>query len=253
VIERFVDIPTKAGAMETFIVHPGEHGPFPAIMLYMDIWGVREELYDIARRVACVGYTVLVPDLYYRQGKVRRSFFDAAGRTISFEALDHQLKRLALEPLMKLKDEMVLEDTASLIDFVARDTAAKPGPMGCFGYCLGGQLVLRIAGTFPDRFKATASLHGSNVVTDKPDSPHVVAAKAQGEIYSGFAAHDRFSPPHVIATMVETLSKPGLAYSHNVHKAAHHGYALPDRDVYDKQATLIDWEHIFAMFRRQLG
>ena len=54
-IEDLVAIPTPAGTMETFIAHPGEGGPFPAVILYMDVWGVREELYDIARGVAAVG------------------------------------------------------------------------------------------------------------------------------------------------------------------------------------------------------
>ena len=93
---------------------------------------------------------------------------------------------------------------------------------------------------------------GSDIVTDKPDSPHRDAANANGEIYIGFVELDWFSPPPVIATMVETLSKPGLTYRHMVHQGVRHGYALPDRDVYNKQAAFIDWSHIFAMFRRQL-
>jgi carboxymethylenebutenolidase len=126
--------------------------------------------------------------------------------------------------------------------------------MGCFGYCLGGRLVLRVAGTFTDRIRAAASLHGSDIVSDKPDSPHLVAAKAKGEIYSGFGERDWFSPPPAIATMVETLSNvPGLTYRHTVHPGTPHGYALPDRDVYNKQAAFTDWENVFAMFRRQLG
>jgi carboxymethylenebutenolidase len=84
-IERMAEIPTKAARMETFIAHPGDSDPHPAVILYMDIWGVREELYDIARNVASVGYYAMVPDLYYRQGKIRdRNLFDAKGRTVSF-------------------------------------------------------------------------------------------------------------------------------------------------------------------------
>jgi len=69
--ERTVAIPTQAGQMETFITHPNEGGPFPAVVIYMDFWGVREELFDIARRVGTVGYCCMLPDLYYRQGRVR--------------------------------------------------------------------------------------------------------------------------------------------------------------------------------------
>ncbi len=146
-----------------------------------------------------------------------------------------------------------MQDTASLIDFVRQYDAARKGPMGCFGYCLGGRLVLRAAGNFPADFKASASFHGSDVVTDAPDSPHLVAAKAQGEVYSGFGELDWFSPPPVIATIVETFRNRAFTYRHTVHQGVRHGYALPDRDVYTKQAALTDWENIYAMFRRQLS
>ena len=251
-IERRVEIPTKAGRMETFITHPGANAPFPAIVLYMDIWGVREELFDIARRVAAMGYYVLVPDLYYRQGKVRQSFHDAEGRMLSFAALSEEQKRQVLAPLRQLKDTMVLEDTASLIDFIAQDKAVKPGPMGCFGYCLGGRLILRVAGAFPERFKAAAGMHGTELVTDQPDSPHLAARSAQGELYMGFGELDPFSPPPVIAAIAESLSGRPLRYRYSVHKGIHHGYGLPDRDVYDRHAAFTDWENILAMFQRQL-
>jgi carboxymethylenebutenolidase len=125
--------------------------------------------------------------------------------------------------------------------------------MGCYGYCLGGRLILRVAGAFPDRIKASAGMHGTNIVTDGPDSPHLAALTAQGEIYMGFGELDSFSPPAVIETMRQTLSNRGFGYRYTVHKNIHHGYGLPDRDVYDKASTNRDWENIFAMFRRQLG
>ena len=97
-IERMVDIPAAAGgAMDTFIVHPEEGGPFPAVFIYMDIWGLREELFDIARRVATVGYYCMVPNLYYRQGRIRHEFRDERGRMISLaterEHTKHRLGR----------------------------------------------------------------------------------------------------------------------------------------------------------------
>src|SRR3954470_12033690 len=85
--DRLLDIATPSGAMETFISPPSEGGPFPPVILYMDMWGVREELYDMARRISTVGYYVMVPDLYCRFGKYRNSFKDANGRMMSFTAL----------------------------------------------------------------------------------------------------------------------------------------------------------------------
>jgi carboxymethylenebutenolidase len=81
--DRTVAIPTRAGQMETFITHPKEGGPFPAVVIYMDFWGVREELFDIARRVGTVGYYCVVPDLYYRQGRVRHEWRNEKNQMIS--------------------------------------------------------------------------------------------------------------------------------------------------------------------------
>ncbi len=94
--------------METFVVHPGDGGPFPAVVLYMDVWGIREELRDIARRIATVGYYCVLPDLYYRQGKVRTEFRDANNRMISMDRLTEPQRQIALTPLGKLTDDMVI-------------------------------------------------------------------------------------------------------------------------------------------------
>ena len=67
-IEHEIDLPTRAGAMPTFIAHPERGGPHPAVLLLMDAPGVRDELRDMARRLATVGYVVLLPNLYYRAG-----------------------------------------------------------------------------------------------------------------------------------------------------------------------------------------
>ena len=252
-IERTMDIATSSGAMETFIVHPEQYGPFNAVVLYMDVWGIREELRDIARRVATVGYYVLLPDFYHRQGKVRTEFRNAKGDMVSMDLLTDEQRAIALAPLNKLTDAMVIEDTQAVLDFTARNEPVNQGAMGAMGaigYCMGGRHVFRVMGAFPERFKACASLHGSATVTSGADSPHLDAARAGGELYCGHAERDRHSQPAILKILNETAWKPKYHYS--LHKSAHHGYALPDRDVHDKQAANRDWAMIFAMFRRQL-
>ena len=250
--EKIINLETPGGPMETFIVHPEGAGPFPAVVVYMDIWGMREELFDLARRIAVVGYYCLVPDLYHRQGRVRNAFRDAHGRMISVAMLDEIQKETVRAPLRFLTDDMVLEDTEALLGFLDRQPEVRSGSMGCVGYCMGGRFVFRAAGRYPNRFKASASLHGSDLVTEQADSPHLTARAAQGELYCGFAERDRFATPPVMAAVKAALSDIPLRYHAELHRGADHGYALPDRDVHDKKAFNRDWEIIFAMLHRQV-
>jgi carboxymethylenebutenolidase len=245
--ERTVPVARPDGAMETFVVQPEGPGPWPAVIVYMDIWGIREELRDIARGLAVVGYQVLLPDLYYRQGKVANRFGDHEGRMLSFERLDEQTQKKVLAPMLQLTTAKVAEDTAALIETMDHD-----GAIGCVGYCLGGRLALCMAGLFPERIRASASLHGTNLVTDAPDSPHRLAKAARGEILCGHGEKDKFSTPAIVRTLEESFRGCDFRYHSEVHEGADHGYALPDRDVYDKHAVLRDWEIIHGMFRRQL-
>lgn len=248
--ERIAQIPTPDGAMGTFIAHPDEGGPFPAVVLFMDIWGVREELHDIARNVATVGYCCLVPDSYYRQGSVRFAVRDESNRMMSLHLLDQEVQQSIFAARRKLSIAMVMSDMAALLDYVDDDPAVRPGPVGSFGYCLGGLHALAAAGHFPDRFQANASMHGTYLISDATDSPHLLVDEFRGELYCGFGERDPYSPADLIEELGRLLDRAEVRHRIVVHPGAEHGYALPDRDIHDKQATARDWEHIFSMFRR---
>lgn len=248
--ERIVDIPTPDGRMGTFITQPDEGGPFPAVVVFMDIWGVREELFDIARRIATVGYSCLVPDSYYRQGTIRNEARDESGRMISMHLLDQDRQNEIFVPRKKLSGAMVMADMGALLAYLDDDPDVRPGPVGSIGYCMGGWHVLAAAGHFPDRFKASASLHGTELISDKPDSPHLLTDKFRGEMYCGFGALDPYSPPKMVEELDGLLRSSPVTHRIVVHPGAEHGYALPDRDIHDKQASTRDWEHIFAMYQR---
>jgi carboxymethylenebutenolidase len=250
--QQFADIATPSGTMQTFAVHPEQNGPFPAVILYMDIWGVREELFDIARWLATVGYYCLVPDLFYRQGTIRHENRDAQGKMVSLSRLDEAARAKVLAPAKKHTDAEAMEDTQAILQFLAGDTAARTGAKGCFGYCLGGRLSLLAAARFAGEIKAAASMHGTALVTGGADSPHRLAEKIKGEFYCGFGANDHYSPPATIEQVAAAMKSAKVKYSYTVHAATDHGYALPDRDIYNKAATMRDWEQIMAMFHRQL-
>ena len=116
--EQMIDVVTPDGKMETFVTHPEDGGPFATVVVYMDIWGVREELFEIARRIATVGYYCLVPNFYYRQGKITNSFRDDDNRMISLHKLDQKTQNEVQAPRRKLSDAMVIRDTGALIEFL---------------------------------------------------------------------------------------------------------------------------------------
>jgi len=252
--DAILEVPTPDGPMDIFVAYPEQDGPFPPIILYMDFWGMREELYDLARMVASVGYYCVVPDLYHRKGKrLAREWRNEKGEMISYIKLDEATQKIAVEPQQGWTDEQAMRDTAALFAFFdSRPDMVQAGGVGCFGYCMGGRLALRAAALFPQRIKAAASMHGTNLASDEPTSPHLGASKITGELYFGFAEHDPWASIPMIKRLEEELKKNKVKFAHAIHKGALHGYALPQRDIFHKQGYFRDWEMIFAMFNRQI-
>ena len=251
--EQIIDIQTATGKMETFITHPEDKGRYPAVILYMDVWGVREVLYDLARRIGTVGYCALVPDFYYRQGRIRTDFRDEDGRAISLSKLDKATQEKVLAPQKLLTDTMVIEDTGAILQFIDGQESVKPGPVGTIGYCMGGRHVLEVGAHYPQRIRAMASLHGTSIISDREESPHRIVDKLQGEVYCGFAETDPYAPLSMVDEWNTQIKRCPVKYRCEIHPGAHHGYALPDRDLHDKRASERDWELVFDMFRRQLS
>jgi carboxymethylenebutenolidase len=245
-IEKQIDLPTKAGAMDTFICHPERRGPWPAIIFYMDAPGIREELRDMARRLATVGYYVLLPNLYYRAGR---------GTTLDTSALSEGSpeRQRMWDLLRSLTNELVAEDTAAMLTFVDRQSEARKGTLGCVGYCMSGPFVFTAAGRFPERFAATASIYGAGLMTDRPDSPHLLAPKITGEIYFACAEIDKYAPLPLIAELKQLLAQADVKAEVEIFPGTEHGFAFPQRYCYHKAAAETHWERLFDLFRRRLG
>lgn len=250
--ERIIGIETPSGRMETFVTHPEQGGPFPGVVIYMDVWGVREELFEIARRVGTQGYYCAVPDFYYRDGKVRHEFRDAQNRMISLDALDEDRRQRVIASGRRLSNQMVIDDTGAILEFVHRGEPVRRGGMGAIGYCMGGRHALCAAGHYSNTIIASASLHGTLLVSAAADSPHLLVGRFRGEVYCGFAETDPYAPLSMVRELEGLLRPCSVAYRYEVHPGTRHGYALPDRDIFDPRAAARDWEQITAMFRRQI-
>ncbi len=241
------EVKTDDGVMDVFVCHPEQDGPHPAIILYMDAPGIREELRDMARRIATVGYTVLLPNMYYRTGREGHYGYDV---TLIRDDEGHRAKMF--EVMSTLTNARVVDDTKGMLDFIDQCDAAAPGAIGCVGYCMSGQFVMSAAAAFPDRFDAIASYHGVKIITDQADSPHLVAHKIKGEVYLGFASDDPFVPEEELAAMPGAMQAAGIKHTIEVYPETEHGYVFPQRPAYKKVAAERHWETMLALFGRRL-
>lgn len=244
-IEREIDIPSADGAMNSFVVHPDEGGPFPVLLFYMDAPGWREELRDMARRLAAVGYYVVLPNLYYR-------------RTRDFWLRERTEANLAVmfEHMHSLDRRSNTIDTRAMLDFVAADVAAgapaDPRRVGAVGYCMSGPFVVWAAADFADRIACFASIHGANMATASPDSPHLAATSLRAESYHACAEIDKWASPEDIEKLRAGLQASGAPFRIEWYPKLEHGFVFPQRAVYDKPGSERHWVRLFDLFERRL-
>ena len=241
-IEHHIDIPTADGAMNTFVVHPEEGGPYPVVLFYMDAPGKREELHDMARRLASVGYYVVLPNLYYRLSRdyQLRERTDA-GYAEMFMHM-HALDRGTVE-----------RDTAALLAHVDADVEADASRIGAVGYCMSGPFVIWAASARPDRLRCIASIYGANLVTEAADSPHRLLGGLRCESYFACAEIDRWASPEQVAQVQAALATGSAPYRLEWYPGAHHGFAFPLRaGIYDRPSAERHWERLHRLFGRHL-
>ena len=242
-IEHHITLPTADGAMQTFVVHPEEGGPHPVVLFYMDAPGKREELHTMARRLAAVGYFVVLPNLYYR----RREEFMLKERT---EAAMAEMFGL-MGSLSRATTEC---DTRALLAYVDSNSAADAKRLGAVGYCMSGPFVMWAAAAFPERLACIASIYGANMVTEAPDSPHLMPPKVQCESYFACAEIDKWAPPPHVEKLKAALLAAGHPHRLEVYPGVEHGFAFPLRaGIYNQAAAERHWERLFSLFKRRLG
>ena len=245
-IEEVLDIKMTDGEMETFVCRPDRGGPFPAIFMLMDAPGIREELYQMTRRLASVGYYVMLPNLYYRAGKDTKYGPDVLEKDSAENTRMRAVRtKMTIPPVM--------QDFADMLAYADTQDEAKPGPVGTHGYCLSGPFSLAAAARFPDRVAAAASFYGTWLVSDAEESPHLNLSKAKGELYISCAEHDELAPPKMVTEMKSLFDASGAKGELEIHPGVHHGFAFPERWCYDLPAAERHWERLIALYRRNLG
>lgn len=242
-IDQQIEIPTKDGQTTTFISHPERGGPFPVILFYMDAPAIREELRDMARRLATSGYYVMLPNLYYRSGVMELGPLPADPES------PERKRMFAL--MASINIPLVMEDTKALLAFAATQAAADTTRIGTVGYCMSGRYAINAATHFPDQVKAAASIYGTHLATDQPDSPHLAASKTTAELYFACAETDIYAPQEIIDKVTEAMR--GAHAEVEIYPGTHHGFAFPKRPVYHRDAAERHWERLLALYRRNLS
>lgn len=241
VLERWGDIATPEGRMNTFTACPDEGGPFPTVLFYMDAFGLREEIFDMVRRLASAGYFVVAPNLYYRRTAHFSTDGTPEGMARLFDMMGH------------LTNAGVTADTGALLAWLPSQAEAVCARVGAVGYCMSGPFVIAAAAAFPQRLACIAAIHGARLVTDQPDSPHRLARSLQCEVYVGCATNDKWADPAEMAELEAGLRHSGAPYQVEWYAGTQHGFVFPQRSgIYDAPAAERHWSQLHALFERRL-
>ena len=227
--------------MDCHVCTPEGSGTWPAVILYMDAFGVRPDLAGMAQRLASQGYVVVLPNLYYRTGGYAP--FDPKAVAVDGPERD-RFKGM----IRSITNAMVMRDTAAVIAMLDARPDVRQSRLGVVGYCMGGGFALSAAGTFPDRVAAAASFHGGSLATDKPDSAHLLAPRMRGRVYVGVAEIDASFSPDQQRTLETALSEGGVDYTIEIYKGAKHGFAVTNHLVYDRDASERHWQRLLRLF-----
>ena len=243
-----VAVPTTDGTADAYFTCPDDAEARAGVILYMDAFGLREQLRSMADRIAGEGYAVLVPNLFYRQGTAPLvdlpDFIAGDGRAGLFEQL---------KPLMAdLTTEAVIRDVEAYADWLSARPEVGESSIGTVGYCMGARLALLTAAYHPDHVEAAACFHGARLGSDAPDSPHRFVEAITAEVYLGHADDDPSMPPEQIARLEEALDAADVEHTTEVYEGAQHGYTMADTDRYDAASAERHWRALLDLFDRAL-
>lgn len=249
-VSQTVDVPAAEGSADAYYARPAEGGPHPAVLLYMDAFGIRAALEAHVRRMAGLGYCVLAPNVFYRDGRSPvvadiEQAIASEDRSALFAALGPRMKRLT--------PDVANADSAAWLRYLRGRDEIADGPIGVVGYCMGGRLTLRMAGEFPGDVAAAASFHGGGLATDQPDSPHLAAVRATAELYIGHADNDGSMPPEQMAALTRALADAHVRHTAELYVGAGHGWTQTDTPVYDRDSAERHWRRLGELFGRTLA
>jgi carboxymethylenebutenolidase len=240
-----VQIKTADGTADAYFVHPAT-GKHPGVLIWPDIFGLRPAFRQMATRLAESGYSVLVVNPFYRQKK--------APTAPEHPDFNDPATRQSLMALMgSLTPETVVIDAKAFLAFLdSQASVDKKRKMGTTGYCMGGPLVMRTAAAVPDRIGAGATFHGGGLVTDKPDSPHLLIPQMKAHYLIAIAESDDKKEPDSKNVLRDSFAKANLPAEIEVYAGTQHGWCPIDGSVYNQDQAEKAWSRMLVLFSNSL-
>ncbi len=245
--EAEVDIRTPDGTCDAYFVYPSAGGTHPGVLIWPDIFGLRPAFKQMGKRLAESGYAVLVINPFYRNHR--------APTAPEHPNFDDPATRSALMALMNsLTAATTVTDATAFVKWLdAQPAVDKRRKLGTTGYCMGGPLTMRTAAAFPDRIGAGASFHGGSLVTDKPDSPHLLIPKIKAHYLFAIAENDDQRQPEAKDVLRAAFAKSGVPAEIEVYAGALHGWCPPDSQVYNPDQAEKAWGRMLVLFQGALA
>jgi carboxymethylenebutenolidase len=248
IAETNVDVKTPDGDCDAAFFHPTK-GSHPGVLIWHDSLGLRPVIRELGRRVAVEGYSVLAPNLFYRAARapVFDESFDYAGN-----AEDRRKYSRIVAPF--LAPGAAERDAAAYVAFLdTQRQVDRKRKIGTHGYCLGGPYVLKTAAAVPDRVGAGVSFHGGFLVTDRPDSPHLLAPKIKARLYFAIAFDDDQREPNVKNRLEAAFGAAKVRAEIEVYPNARHGWCVPDSKAAENKADANRaWDKLLALYQAAL-
>jgi carboxymethylenebutenolidase len=252
VTETNVTIKMPDGTCDAVFIHPAT-GSHPGVLVWPDAFGLRPSLRDIGKRIAAEGYSVLVPNPFYRTAKA--PVIDDVG-SFSFTDPDNRTKLNGVMGPLNAPGNAEKDAAAYIAWLDMQQQVDKNKKMGTQGYCMGGPLVVKTAATMPNRVGAGASFHGGGLVTDKPDSPHLLASKIKARMYFGIASNDDMRQPDAKDKLREAFAAAKVPAEIEVYQNSLHGWCVPDMPkgengmpIYNKPDAERAWGKLETLYK----
>ncbi|TLY69432.1 MAG: dienelactone hydrolase family protein [Gammaproteobacteria bacterium] len=244
--ESEVDIKTPDGTADASFVHPSR-GAYPAVLMWPDIYGLRPAFRQMGKRLAESGYSVLVVNPFYRTKRA-----PTAAEHADFE--DPATRTALMKLAGSLTADRVVTDARAFVAWLdSQPSVDRKRRVGTVGYCMSGPITMRAAAALPDRIGAGASFHGGGLVTDKPDSPHLLIPKMKARYLFAIAESDDQRQPEAKDVLREAFATAKLPAEIEVYAGTIHGWCPTDSRVYNHDQAEKAWSRMLALFKTALA